>query len=113
VKWTWEPEDTERRKDARRQKLWNVEGAVPLAMPSDLWTGEGWWKGMYDPGEAAQGQSGTKGNVGKDAGLKKGWRLREEVQLGLEGVGRLTFSDLRPLSRESVERDRPSGMCKE
>jgi transcription factor C subunit 6 len=102
VRWTWESEDPEARKDARREKLWNVEGAVPLAMPSEIWTGEGWWKGMYDAGEVVDGQGGPAGNKGKDAGRKKGWKLREDVRLGLEGVGRSSSPSLRTLSREYV-----------
>jgi len=102
VKWTWEHADAERRKDARRDKLWNIEGAVPLAMPSEVWMGEGWWKGMYDAGEVGDGQTGPAGNKGKDAGRQKGWRLREDVRLGLDRVGRLSSSDIRILSREYV-----------
>jgi transcription factor C subunit 6 len=66
-----------KRREARQRRGWTVARSVPSVAPWQTWEGEGWWPGMYEEGYDA----------GK--GRPKGWKLREEVRLGYDTVGRM------------------------
>lgn len=88
VKWVDEPGT----KDERRTRGFNLSKMIPLICPSEAWEGEGWWPEMYlGAGTGRDGRVMGRGN-------KEEWILREEVRMGLEGVGRLRVDELELLS---------------
>ena len=90
-----EPEDTGERKGKRQRRAYQVGRFVPLLAPWEVWEGEGWWPEMY-AGETSRGHGKGKGK-GNEKG-RKGWLMREEVRMGLKGVGRVGFEGLELLS---------------
>lgn len=105
---TNEDEDWERRKEARNMRAAEVTRTVTLIEPWQTWQGEGWWPEMaslagQDQGDGASNAAGpskipqTHGkkkateNAGTRASISTGryeWKMRDEVRLGLDHVGR-------------------------
>jgi transcription factor C subunit 6 len=71
-------------KGKRREIEVKVYKRTTLDIPWEAWKGEGWWPEMYDAsGASTPGPSRIKG-----------WRMREEVRLGLDEVGRVGMEAL-------------------
>jgi transcription factor C subunit 6 len=71
-------------KGKRRETEVKVYKRTTLDIPWEAWKGEGWWPEMYDAsGTSTPGPSRIKG-----------WRMREEVRLGLDEVGRVGMEAL-------------------
>jgi transcription factor C subunit 6 len=83
-----EPDDTVERRNKRQKRIYQVGRFVPLLSPWEVWEGEGWWPEMWDGGGKGKGKG--KG--------KAGWKMRDEVKIGLDHVGRMRFDELELLS---------------
>lgn len=99
----FEDGNSDKRRWYRQKTMYTVEERFPIYTPWKHWEGEGWWKGMYDPANVGVDKKG-KGKQNSKDGLamleSQGWRMREDVKLGLEGVGRFTPDELVILSKE-------------
>jgi transcription factor C subunit 6 len=75
-------------KGKRRQQEFIVNRRITLETPWQAWQGEGWWPEMHDTtGQSAPGQS-----------TLRGWRMREEVRIGLDQVARAKMEELEIIS---------------
>lgn len=103
LRWVWENEDAETRKNARKAAAWMVEARAPLHQPWQMWAGEGYWRGMYQDEKQVTGNGKGKGReeIGrKQESTERGWVLREHVTLGLGGVGRSRPEELDVITPE-------------
>ncbi|ORX40716.1 hypothetical protein BD324DRAFT_647634 [Kockovaella imperatae] len=106
---TWIPDtlDGDRMMAKRRERIWKWEYAVATEVPWQVWEGEGWWH-ETKVGESLSA-SGSTSESGKGKGKEQapqrppGWILRQEVRLGLEGVGRFDLSEMQMLSEQDAE----------
>ncbi|RSH91739.1 hypothetical protein EHS25_009108 [Saitozyma podzolica] len=90
-------------KGKRREIEVKVYKRTTLDIPWEAWKGEGWWPEMYDAsGASTPGPSRIKG-----------WRMREEVRLGLDEVGRVGMEALDIISEVDAELYLPTPMDRE
>ncbi|KAK4689340.1 transcription factor C subunit 6, partial [Tremellales sp. Uapishka_1] len=75
----------------RRIRAIQIAKYVNNVPPWKIWEGEGWYPELYKPGESS-----------KVKGMPKDWRLREEIKMGYEGVGRSALSELEILSESEA-----------
>lgn len=106
VQVSFEEEDTAKRRWLRQSRMFQTEEKYPIYTPWKHWEGEGWWKGMYEPVQDG-GKKGKAKATSKSGGLaaleSQGWRMREDISFGLEGVGRYTAEDLDMISHQYVQ----------
>jgi transcription factor C subunit 6 len=87
VKWVEGESDVRERREARQKRGYAITRTVPGSSPWETWEGEGWWPEMFN-----EGFQGGEGRM-------PGWKLREEVRLGFDDVGRASLDDLQFLSK--------------
>lgn len=108
-------EDWEKRKRERSDRSAEIVKSVTLIQPWQTWEGEGWWPEMatvagkgkatphQTPVESSKSKVSQKHGKGKgvDQGERKPistgrfeWRMRDEVRLGLDHVGRYKLDQM-------------------
>lgn len=127
-------EDWEKRKPDRSLRSHEVLKSVTLIEPWQTWQGEGWWPEMAVPaghstadnvpsGSKAAGPSKTSQKHGKGKAadhtpatppISTGnyeWRMREDVRLGLDHVGRYKYDQMNFLGATWVPSRLSSRVC--
>ena len=98
----WIPDENvgEMRQAKRRHRIWEWELAVGVETPWQVWEGEGWWSEMRTgPANGVAGPANRDGGKGKGKLQKPGgWQLRQQVRIGLDGVGRFGIDQLELLT---------------
>lgn len=92
-------------RDTRRDKAVEMGDGMTVGIGWEAWEGEAWWPDMYtgsgnrDSGSDEAGPSSSRMSSCFPASVKD-WRLREEVRLGLDDIGRLDCDELELLSEK-------------
>ncbi len=94
-----EPEEAGERSEKRRRRAYQVGRFVPLLSPWEVWEGEGWWPEMWEGVSGSSMGVGTGNGKGKGKGKgRTGWKMRDEVRIRLEEVGRMRVDEVELLS---------------
>jgi hypothetical protein len=78
----------------RRRRAVQLEKGLTVGIGREAWEGEGFWREMYDP---SMGE-GEGSEILPNMEETKGWKLRQEVRLGLDDVGRMDLAGIKFLS---------------
>ena len=105
IEFVVEPEDVGERIVKRKLRALNVGKYVPFISPLEVWEGESWWPEMWQGGDGYDQIKGKakERNLDSKKRTKKampGWKLREEVRMGLDQVGRHTWNELELLNEQ-------------